>query len=68
MLRTLAALSFCAAVWASPAHAIDDKRLVDLTNSFSADTLHWPAAKPFQLEKMSERRGAENVARPKSVP
>jgi len=27
MPRTLAALSFCVAVWASPAHAVDDKRL-----------------------------------------
>jgi len=41
-------------VWISSAYAIDDKKLVDMTYSFSADTLHWPTAKPFQLEKVNE--------------
>ena len=55
MLRTLAAL-FCVALYAAPAHAIDDKKLVDLTYPFSDETLYWPTAKPFHLEKVSEGR------------
>jgi len=33
------------------ANAIDEKKLVDMTYAFASDTLHWPTAKPFQLEK-----------------
>ena len=33
----------------SSLHAIDEKKLVDMTYPFSAETLHWPTAKPFQL-------------------
>lgn len=53
MLRTLVVL-FCLALSSSPVHAIDDKKLVDLTYPFSEDTLYWPTAKPFHLEKVSE--------------
>ncbi|HEX9787599.1 MAG TPA: cyclase family protein, partial [Candidatus Binatia bacterium] len=42
-----------------PAYAIDDKKLVDLTYPFSAETMHWPTAKPFHLEKVSEGRTAD---------
>jgi kynurenine formamidase len=56
MLRTLAAV-FCFAFYmSSPAHAIDEKKLVDLTYPFSEETLYWPTAKPFQLDKVSEGR------------
>lgn len=55
MLRTLAAV-FCLALCASTANAIDEKKLVDLTYPFSDETLHWPTAKPFHLEKVSEGR------------
>ena len=55
-MRTLAAVSFCLALYALPAHAIDEKKLVDLTYSFSEETLYWPTAKPFHLEKVSEGR------------
>jgi kynurenine formamidase len=58
MVRTLAALSFYLAVFVVPAHGIDEKKLVDLTYSFSAETLHWPTAKPFHVEKVSEGRTA----------
>ena len=57
MLRTLAAALFLA-LWVSPGHAIDEKKLVDLTYAFSAETHHWPTAKPFYLEKVSEGRTA----------
>jgi kynurenine formamidase len=36
------------------AYAIDDKKIVDMTYPFGADTLHWPTAKPFHLEKVHE--------------
>jgi len=55
MMRTLA-LSFFLTICALPAHAIDEKKLVDLTYPFSSKTLHWPTAKPFHLEKVSEGR------------
>ena len=40
-------------VWllALPAYAIDEAKLIDMTYSFTADTHHWPTAKPFSLEK-----------------
>ena len=52
-MRTLIALSFSLFLWASPGHAVDDKKLVDLTYPFSEAAQHWPAAKPFHLEKIS---------------
>ena len=36
------------------AFAIDEKKLVDMTYSFSEETLHWPTAQPFKLEKVNE--------------
>jgi kynurenine formamidase len=53
MVRTLAGVLFLG-LCALPAHAIDEKKLVDLTYPFSAETHHWPTAKPFHLEKVSE--------------
>jgi kynurenine formamidase len=41
---------------ASSLLAIDEKKLVDMTYPFSAETLHWPTAKPFQLETVNEGR------------
>jgi kynurenine formamidase len=55
MVRTLTAVLFLA-LYALPAHAIDEKKLVDLTYSFSEETLHWPTAKPFHLETVHEGR------------
>jgi kynurenine formamidase len=40
----------------SSAYAIDEKKIVDMTYPFAADTLHWPTAKPFHLEKVHEGR------------
>lgn len=37
-----------------PAYAIDEKKIVDLTYPFSEQTLHWPTARPFRLEKVHE--------------
>jgi kynurenine formamidase len=55
MVRTLA-VSLFLALYSLPAHAIDEKKLVDLTYPFSAETHHWPTAKPFHLEQVSEGR------------
>ncbi|HXF74857.1 MAG TPA: cyclase family protein [Methylomirabilota bacterium] len=43
-------------LYAPSADALDDKKIVDLTYPFSAETHHWPTAKPFQLEKVAEGR------------
>ncbi|HME62180.1 MAG TPA: cyclase family protein, partial [Candidatus Binatia bacterium] len=55
MVRTLVAV-FVVALCAFSAYAVDEKKLVDLTYSFSAETLHWPTAKPFHLDKVNEGR------------
>jgi kynurenine formamidase len=36
------------------AFAIDEKKIVDMTYPFSDETLHWPTAQPFKLEKVNE--------------
>lgn len=36
------------------AFAIEEKKIVDMTYPFAEDTLHWPTAKPFTLEKVNE--------------
>jgi hypothetical protein len=51
-------LLFCVTVFASSAYTLDDKKLVDMTYPFAGDTLHWPTAKPFYLEKVNEGRTA----------
>jgi kynurenine formamidase len=43
----------------SPAFAIDEKKLVDMTYPFAGDTLHWPTAKSFSLETVSEGKTAQ---------
>ncbi len=55
-MRTLVAVTFSLVVCALAAHALDEKKLVDLTYSFSDETHHWPTAKPFHLEKVAEGR------------
>ena len=39
---------------AARAYPIDGKKLIDMTYPFAEDTLHWPTAKPFKLEKVNE--------------
>lgn len=53
MIRVLS-LAITVLWFAVRADAIDEKKLVDLTYPFSEQTLHWPTAKPFQLEKINE--------------
>ena len=52
-------LTACLSVWFAAAfplcaYAIDEKKLVDMTYAFAEDTLHWPTAEPFKLEKVNE--------------
>jgi len=35
-------------------HAIDERKIVDMSYPFADDTHHWPTAKPFKLEKAHE--------------
>ena len=53
-MKNLLAVLFPLLICVFPSYAIDDKKLVDMTYPFAADTLHWPTAKPFYLEKVSE--------------
>jgi len=39
-MRTLLVLSFSLILWVRPAHALDEKKLVDLTYPFSEETHH----------------------------
>ncbi len=56
MLRTLLAVTFFLLARASSAYPVEERKIVDLTYSFSAETHHWPTAKPFHLEKVAEGR------------
>ncbi len=58
-MKTLLMAVFAAALAASPAHSVDDKKIVDMTYAFSSETLHWPTATPFRLEKVSEGRSPQ---------
>jgi kynurenine formamidase len=55
-MRNLLAVFFSLVCFVIPAHALDEKKLIDMTYPFGADTLHWPTAKPFHLEKVHEGR------------
>jgi kynurenine formamidase len=58
-LRTLLVIAFSLACSVFSLHAIDEKKLIDMTYPFADDTLHWPTAKPFRLEKVNEGRTAQ---------
>jgi kynurenine formamidase len=58
-MRHLVAVIFSLVCVVMPAYALDEKKVVDMTYSFAADTLHWPTAKPFHLEKVHEGRTAQ---------
>ena len=54
-MRTLAAMTFVL-MMACSGYALDEKKIIDLTYEFSAETHHWPTAKPFYFEKVAEGR------------
>jgi kynurenine formamidase len=56
MLRTLLAVTLPLFAFAFSAQAIDERKIVDLTYPFSAESHHWPTAKPFHFEKVAEGR------------
>jgi len=45
-------------LFAASVHGAHDNKLIDMTYPFAEDTLHWPTAKPFHLEKTNEGRTA----------
>jgi len=55
-MKTLFPPALAALLWALSVHALDAKKIVDLTYPFSSETHHWPTAKGFQLEKVAEGR------------
>ena len=55
-MRAIFICAVGAVLMASSLLAIDEKKLVDMTYPFSAETLHWPTAKPFNLETVNEGR------------
>jgi kynurenine formamidase len=55
-MRTVIIIAAGILFLASSLLAIDEKKLVDMTYPFSAETLHWPTAKPFNLETVNEGR------------
>jgi len=56
MSRMLLVLTFISLAYTWSADAVDERKIVDLTYPFSAETHHWPTAKPFHLEKVAEGR------------
>lgn len=57
-MRTFVAAAF-SLICALSVYAVDEKKLVDMTYPFADDTLHWPTAKPFHLERVNEGRTAQ---------
>ena len=55
-MRTVIITAVCSVLLASSLHAVEEKKLVDMTYPFSSETLHWPTAKPFNLETVNEGR------------
>ena len=55
-MRTLLAMTFLLSACASSADAVEESKIIDLTYPFSAETHHWPTAKPFYFEKVAEGR------------
>jgi kynurenine formamidase len=59
LMRIFLVLPLLLTLSAFPGHAIDEKKLIDLTYPFSEETHHWPTAKPFRLDKVNEGRTAQ---------
>ncbi|HEU4340007.1 MAG TPA: cyclase family protein [Candidatus Binatia bacterium] len=57
-MRTFIAAAF-SLICAFSVYAVDERKLVDMTYPFADDTLHWPTAKPFHLERVNEGRTAQ---------
>ena len=55
-MRTFLAMTLSLFGLVCTANAIDENKLIDMTYAFASDTLHWPTAKPFQLDKVAEGR------------
>lgn len=40
----------------APARALDEKKVIDLTYPFDENTMHWPTARPFKLDRVHQGR------------
>lgn len=47
-----------AVLFASPALALDENKIVDLSYPYGPETVYWPSARPFQLEAVAHGRTA----------
>ena len=54
--REIWLLAFCLLLVPRAASAVDESKIVDLTYAFDRDTVYWPTAKPFMLEKVAAGR------------
>ena len=55
-MRTFFYVTLSLLLHAVQGYAADTTKIVDLTYPFSAETHHWPTAKPFHFEKVAEGR------------
>ena len=60
-MRTFLAMTLSVVGLVCTVNAIDEKKLVDMTYAFASDTLHWPTAKPFQLDNSRRRSNAARL-------
>ena len=53
-MKTVIFLLLLLSLYAFDALAIDEKKIIDMTYPFSEETMHWPTAQPFKLDKAVE--------------
>ena len=51
--REIWLIAFCLLLVPSTASAVDESKIIDLTYAFDRDTVYWPTAKPFMLERLA---------------
>lgn len=56
--RVVWVLFFCLYLGPASAAAIDESKVVDLSHAFDSNTIYWPTAKPFSLERVAAGRTA----------
>ena len=56
--REIWLIAICLLLVPGTASAVDESKIVDLTYAFDRDTVYWPTAKPFTLERVAAGRTA----------
>ncbi len=59
--RNVWLIAFCLLLVPGNAAAIDESKVIDLTYAFDQDTVYWPTAKPFTLERVAAGRNAAGI-------